>query len=80
MNINIKTEAFLEHLLLQGALEVSGMDPITGDTLYSITDKLKEVSPEMYKEVNAIYRKNMIQMIYDGPKTMTWRISDGTRG
>lgn len=70
----------MEHLLLQGALEINGMDPSTGETLYSITDKLKEVSPEMYKEVNAIYRKNMIQMIYAGPKTMTWRISDGTRG
>lgn len=70
----------MEHLLLQGALEINGMDPSTGETLYSITDKLKEVSPEMYKEVNAIYKKNMIQMIYAGPTTMTWRISDGTRG
>jgi hypothetical protein len=80
VNINIKTEALLEHLLLQGALEVSGMDPQTGETLYAITDKLEEVSPAMYKEVNAIFRKNMIQMMYAGPKTMTWRISDGTRG
>ncbi len=77
--MNIKTEAMLEHLLLQGAIEVSGIDPHTGDTLYNITDKLEEVSPVMYKDIESIYRKNMLDMIYAGPKIMTWRITDGTR-
>jgi hypothetical protein len=77
--MNIKTEAMLEHLLLQGAIEISGIDDRTGDTLYNITDKLQEVSPTMYKDVESIYRKNMIDMIYAGPKIMTWRITDGTK-
>lgn len=77
--MNIKTEAMLEHLLLQGAIEVSGIDPLTGDTLYNITDKLEEVSPIMYKDINDIYKKNMLDMIYAGPKIMTWRITDGTK-
>ncbi len=69
----------LEHLLLQGAIEVSGIDPRTGDTLYNITDKLQEVSPVMYKDIESIYRRNMLDMIYAGPKIMTWRITDGTK-
>lgn len=73
--IKIKTEALLEHLLLQGAIEVSGFDPSTGETLYSITDKLQSVSPEMYEDIRSVFLANMYKMIDQGPKIMNWRIS-----
>ena len=41
--MSIKNQALMEHLVLQGALEVSGFDVDSGETLYTITDKLKTV-------------------------------------
>lgn len=73
--MTIKTQAMLEHLVLQGAVEVSGFDLYTGETLYTITDKLKSVSPDMYEDLEQTFKKNMYQMIDAGPKIMQWRIS-----
>jgi hypothetical protein len=72
---SIKSQALLEHLLLQGALEISGFDPQSGETLYSITDKLESVSPEMYEDIRSVFISNMYQMMDQGPKIMQWRIN-----
>jgi len=73
--MSIKTEAMLEHLMLQGAIEVSGFDLESGETLYTITDKLKSVSPDMYEDLDKIFKRNMYEMIDAGPKIMQWRIN-----
>jgi hypothetical protein len=72
--MTIKTQAMLEHLVLQGAVEVSGFDLDTGETLYTITDKLKTVSPDMYEDLEKTFKQNMYKMIDLGPKIMQWRI------
>lgn len=71
---SLKREALLEHLLLQGAIEVSGFDTKTGETVYSITEKLSEIAPEMYKDLEKTYVKSMLQMIYKGPTIMDWKL------
>jgi hypothetical protein len=40
----------IDKLILSGALQVAGIDSESGDFLYQFTDKLKEVSPELYSE------------------------------
>jgi hypothetical protein len=40
----------LDDLILSGAVQVAGIDSETGGFLYQFTDKLKEVSPELYHE------------------------------
>jgi hypothetical protein len=40
----------LEHLLLSGAIEFSGVDGDTGEILYSITEEAKNIMPELYKD------------------------------
>lgn len=40
----------LDSLILSGAVSVSGVDSETGEFLYQFTDKLKDVSPILYKE------------------------------
>lgn len=40
----------MEDLILSGAMEFAGLDPDTGEMLYSFTNKLKETMPELYKE------------------------------
>jgi hypothetical protein len=38
----------IEKLILEGALEVAGIDSEDGSLLYSFTPKIKEVMPELY--------------------------------
>jgi|LauGreSuBDMM15SN_2_FD.fasta_scaffold234088_2 hypothetical protein len=73
--MSIKNQALMEHLVLQGALEVSGFDIDSGETLYTITDKLKTVYPDMYDDLEQTFKYNMYQMIDAGPKIMQWRIN-----
>ena len=41
----------IEKLILDGALEVSALDSETGRILYSFTEKLEHVDPELFKFV-----------------------------
>ena len=42
----------IEELILSGALEFSGVDIDSGEMLYNFTDKLKDVSPELFKDMS----------------------------
>lgn len=39
----------ISYLILQGALEVAGIDSLTGEFLYMITPKMKDFMPEVYE-------------------------------
>ena len=71
--MNARNEALVEHLIMQGAIEMAGIDA-NGEMTYSITDKLEEVHPELYMELKSEFEYNMFEMIQSGPKTMTWKI------
>lgn len=71
--MDAKSQALLEHLINQGAIQISDIDE-NGEMLYSITDKLQEVHPELYMELRDEFEHNMFEMINQGPKIMTWRI------
>jgi hypothetical protein len=73
--MDIRTDAMIEHLLLQNALEISSIDSNTGEMLYSITDKLKEVNPKLYEQLRKQFEQQMFELIDQGPKTMNWRIN-----
>jgi hypothetical protein len=72
--MSLQTDAMLEHLLLQGAVEFQGIDDQTGEMLYTITDKLKEVSPGVYEQLKDQYEHHMFKLIDQGPTRMTWRL------
>jgi hypothetical protein len=69
-----KKEAMIEHLVMQGAIQFAGIDENTNEMLYSITDKLKEVHPELFEELSDQFEHHMFKLIEQGPKTMTWRL------
>jgi hypothetical protein len=73
--MNLKTQAMIEHLILQNALDIAGIDEETGEMVYSITDKLKEVNPQLYGQLKKQYEDHMFELIDLGPKTMNWRIN-----
>lgn len=72
--MDIKKQALLDHLLNQGAIQMADIDR-DGNILYSITDKLKQVSPDIYAELKEQYEDHMFKMIKKGPSTMNWRIN-----
>jgi hypothetical protein len=73
--VDAKTNAMIEHLILQGAIEIADIDLETGETYYNITDKLKEVSPELYNNLEDQFRHHLFILNERGPKSMTWRIN-----
>lgn len=72
---DIRTDAMMEHLILVGALEISGVDSNTGEMIYSITDILKDVHPQMYEDLSREFKTKMFEMIDAGPKVMQWKFS-----
>ena len=45
-----KENEMIERLILEGAMEVAGVDSENGSLLYSSTPKIKEVMPELYND------------------------------
>ncbi|NDB60480.1 hypothetical protein EB001_18820 [bacterium] len=72
--MDAKTNALVEHLVLQGGLEISDIDLETGETYYNITDKLKELAPEIYQELEDQFKHHLFILNKRGPQSMTWRI------
>ena len=72
--MGLREEAMLEHLMLQGAVEFQGIDDMTGEMMYGITEKMKEVSPDIYEQLKDQYEHHMFQLIDQGPTRMTWRV------
>jgi hypothetical protein len=71
--MDAKSQALLDHLINQGAIQISDIDT-NGEIVYSITDKLQEVHPELYMQLKDEFEHNMFEMINQGPRIMTWRI------
>ena len=45
-----KEDELRKNLILQGALEVAGVDSENGEFLYAITSKMKDIMPDMYED------------------------------
>ncbi len=73
-NWDLQNSLMLEHLILQGAVEMSGIDSDTGEMLYSITDKLESVNPKLYASMRKDFEEHMFELIDQGPKVMQWRL------
>lgn len=74
--MDARTDALVEHLILQGGIEIADIDLETGETYYSINDKLKEIAPEIYQELEDQFKHHLFILNKRGPKSMTWRIRD----
>lgn len=65
-----REQKIIDKLILNGAMEMAGIDSKTGEILYQFTPKLKEVMPELYNEhlnfVNAelmrLWEKGFVNM------------------
>lgn len=71
----LKTEAMIEHLILQNAIEMDGFDNETGEMIYSITENLEFVNPDLYDKLKKQYNDHMFSLIKQGPMVMKWKIN-----
>lgn len=56
----------IDQLILLGALEVAGIDMDSGEPIYNFTEKLMDVSPELYKEVSLYFSRETMYLWSDG--------------
>jgi hypothetical protein len=48
-------------LVLNGAIELAGVDPVSGEFLYSMTEKMIDIMPEVYEEhLNEVNKQIML--------------------
>lgn len=59
-------EEFLEQLILNGAVEVVGLDLETNEPLYTFTDKLAQFSPALHKDMSNYFYKEMMFLWENG--------------
>jgi hypothetical protein len=56
----------LDKLILDGAVEVAAIDSSTGQFMYVITPKMKDVFPEMYKEYQESVHNDIMKLWENG--------------
>jgi hypothetical protein len=52
----------IDYLLLNGGLEVVGLDSDNGEFLYAFTPKIKKLMPELYEEHIGDVNKNVLKL------------------
>ena len=50
-----ENDQLIESLILNGALEVAGIDFETGEPLYNFTDKLEDVDPILHSTISTYF-------------------------
>lgn len=58
----IDPEDFFDYLILEGAVVPEGIDPATGDMLYSFTDKLKQINENMFNQAMDTFHNDVMQL------------------
>jgi hypothetical protein len=56
------SEKMIDLLILSGALEPSGVHEETGELLFSFTEKLEEVSPEIFKKLTDSFQLEILDL------------------
>jgi hypothetical protein len=59
-------EEMIEKLILDGAVEIAGIDSESGQLLYSFTDKLEEVAPHIFKSIMEQYHREILDLWVQG--------------
>ncbi len=58
----INPKEVIDALILNGALEISAMDSETGQMVYSVTEKMAEIAPEIYREISDQTQRDIMSL------------------
>lgn len=58
----IDPKEMIDALILQGALEIEGIDPDSGQMVFSMTDKMQEIAPDIYREFEETLYKTVLSL------------------
>ena len=59
-------ENILDFLILEGAVELAGLDPETGEMLYGLTEKLEGVAPEIFNKIMEQFHRDILDLWAQG--------------
>ncbi len=59
-------DKIIEDLILNGALEIAGIDIKTGEPVYNFTNKLKDINPELDNEIKTFFSQEMMFLWENG--------------
>lgn len=60
------SEDIVDDLILQGAIVSNGVDPTTGETLYTFTEKLESIAPAIHKALVEHFHENIMLLWQKG--------------
>ena len=55
-------DSIIDELILQGALEIAGIDIDTGEPLYNFTNKMKDINPELHNEHSKYFTQETLAL------------------
>jgi len=59
---NMLPGEMIDHLILNGGLEVAGVDEKTGELLYNFTEELERVSPELFARLENLFYLEIMEL------------------
>jgi hypothetical protein len=74
--MNNPEDDLINNLILQGALEVAGLDSETGEFLYAVTPKLQDVMPDMYEDHLKVVNKDLLNLWEKGYLDIDFFLAD----
>ncbi len=74
--MNNSEDELIKNLILQGALEVAGVDSETGELLYAITSKMKDVMPDMYEDHLTTVNRDLLNLWEKGYVNIDFLMAD----
>lgn len=66
----------LDYLILNGGVEVAGVDSSSGEILYSFTPKIKELMPDLYNEHLKDVNRNILDLWEKGFLNIDFMLND----
>jgi hypothetical protein len=66
----------LDYLILNGGIEVAGIDSSNGEILYSFTPKIKELMPDLYNEHLKDVNRNILNLWEKGFLNIDFLLND----
>jgi hypothetical protein len=64
--MDLDGDDILEKLILEGAVEVAGIDSETGEALFTFTDRLEEIAPDIFRNLMENFHKDIMDLWADG--------------